>query len=379
MQKPSEKPINKCYASGACAKRPGWQFPENVLFGRSHRSNAGLSLIQDVIRLQKEVLEIPDDYFLGIIDGSSTGAMETLIWSLLGARGVDVLAHCIFSNHWAYDIKNELRLEDVRIIKADFPAMADTASIDSARDLVFCWTSTTSGVSFRNAEWIKDDRSGLAICDAASAAFATKIDWKKLDAVAFSWQKGLGGEAGFGSIVLSPRAISRLETYKPAWPIPRIFRIANDRKVNFNLFQGHTINTPSMICLKDFYDNLLWAKSIGGMNELLNRVNRNYEAAQNWIAQQSVFQFLADEKYRARHIACLDIKTDKYQSLNEAQKWEFLKKMTAICEEEDVGFDILGHIATKPHLRVWMGATIESEDLQKFFPWLEWAYYQACE
>ena len=352
------------FASGPCAKPPHWKPPKCEFAGRSHRSKDGLAKIQEILNLQRKILKIPNNYFIGIVAGSTTGAMETLLWSLLGARGIDVLNQCIFSNHWANDIVNELKIADVKQIKADFPLVADVTQVDFRRDVVFCWSSTTSGVCYPNQDWIKSDRKGLTICDATSAAFIVKFDWSKFDAMAFSWQKGLGGEAGFGMIVLSPRAIERLENYKPSWPVPRIFRIAQDKRVNFKIFEGHTINTPSMICIEDFCNCLKWAEGIGGIDALVQRVSENYATAEKWISGQKIFKFLVDKKCRAPHIICLDLVSEKYQTLSEVQKWEFLKNIVKICAKEKIGNDILGHVLTKPHIRVWAGPTIESADLE---------------
>jgi phosphoserine aminotransferase len=296
--------------------------------------------------------------------------METLLWSLLGERGVDVLTSCVFSEHWSYDVTAELKIPDARIIRAEFPNISDVSEVDFNRDVVFCLSYTTSGAAFRNLDWIQSERRGLTICDAASGAFAIDCDWRKLDATAFSWQKGLGGEAGFGSIVLSPQAIARLESYIPCRPIPRIFRIANGGRVNFPIFDGFTINTPSMLCLEDFLDALTWADELGGMKALLHRVRRNEEVVKKWIARQKDFRFLVDEKYRAPHIACFEVTSASYQALDEKDKWNFLREIVAICQKEGVGFDFLGHIMTKPHLRVWCGPTVEAEDLEKFLPWI---------
>jgi phosphoserine aminotransferase len=326
---------------------------------------------------QKKVLDIPEDYRLGIVPASASGAMETILWALLGERGVDVLACCVFSNCWGHDVVWELKISDVRLIKENFPKLADVSQVDFARDLVFCLSSTTSGASYHDLDWIPPNRKGLVLCDAASAVFTMDIDWNKLDAVAFSWQKGLGGESGFGSIVLSPRAISRLETYKPEWAIPRIFRIAADKKVKFDLFEGYTINSPSMFCLEDFRNSLIWADSIGGQKALIQKVKQNYDVVQQWLIQQEIFCFLVEEKYRAYHVICLDVLSEEYQSKSEEDKWIFLKKIVEICEEENVGFDFLGHIHTKPNLRIWTGPTIDASDLEKFLPWLEIAYKRA--
>jgi phosphoserine aminotransferase len=362
------------FSSGPCEKYPCWESPTGILAGRSHRSTEGLHLIQDTLTLQREILNIPDDYYIGMVSASSTGAMETLLWSLLGARGIDIVSHCVFSRHWENDIVNELQLNDVRVFRAEFPNMADTQDVHFNRDVVFCWTSTTSGVSFKNANWIKADRTGLTICDAASAMFVFNMDWHKLDATAFSWQKGLGGEAGFGMVVLSPRAIERLESHKPSWPMPRIFRLATNKKVNFDVFKGYTINTPSMICLEDFKNALIWAKKIGGLNALMQRVQDNYQAVNEWLSKSIDIKFLVKEKYRAHHIACFDIISEKYQQLSEKDKWTFLKQIVQLCEEEQRGFDFLGHILTKPHLRVWCGPTIETNLLKNFLQHMERTY-----
>jgi phosphoserine aminotransferase len=333
-----------------------------------------MRLMQEALNFQRKVLNVPDDYYIGMVSASSTGAMETLMWSLLGAKGVDVVSHCIFSKHWENDIIGELRLPDVRVFRAEFPNIADTQEVDFDRDVVFCWTSTTSGVSFKDANWIKSDRTGLTICDAASAMFVLDMDWNKLDATAFSWQKGLGGEAGFGSIVLSPRAISRLESHKPNHAIPRIFRIAENKAVNYSIFDGFCINTPSMLCLEDLHENLTWANELGGIKALAQKVQRNKEIVEKWISEQSTFKFLIDEKYRAPHIACFNPVSDGYLSMSESDRWAFLKKIVKFCEEEGVGFDFLGHTLTKPHLRVWCGPTVEADDLEKFLPWVRHAH-----
>ncbi|MDR2067692.1 MAG: aminotransferase class V-fold PLP-dependent enzyme [Holosporaceae bacterium] len=369
-----EKPSRVNFSSGPCAKRRSWAPPSGRFVGRSHRSADGLQLIRDILSLQRKVLDIPDEYYIGMVGASTTGAMETLMWSLLGARGVDIISLCIFSKHWENDIANELRLRDVRAFRAEFPNIADTGNVDFNRDVVFCWTSTTSGASFKDANWIEADRSGLTICDAASAAFALELDWRKFDATAFSWQKGLGGEAGFGTVVLGPRAISRLESHKPNHAIPRIFRIAENKVVNYAIFDGFCINTPSMLCLEDFYENLIWADELGGIKALTKKVQRNNEIVKKWISEQDTFKFLVDEKYRAPHIACFDVASRAGLSMSDDEKLTFLKKIVKFCEEEAVGFDFLGHTLTKPHLRVWCGPTIEADDLEKFLPWICYAH-----
>ncbi|MDR0753426.1 MAG: hypothetical protein LBE95_02030 [Holosporaceae bacterium] len=369
-----KKPALAKFSSGPSAKYPGWIAPRGEFVSRSHRSASCLKLIQEIIALQKKILKIPDNYLVGITTASASGAVEALLWSLLGERGIDVLACCVFSDLWANDIVVEMKISDVRLLKENFPRLADVTQINFTRDLVFCLSATTSGAAYSNVDWIPENREGLVICDAASAVFTMDFDWNKLDAVAFSWQKGLGGEGGFGTIVLGPRAISRLESYKSERAIPRIFRISTDKKVNFNLFEGYTINTPSALCMEDFRNSLLWADNIGGMPMLIQRVRQNYAVVQQWVAQQRIFSFLVEEKHRAHHIACLDIISDEYQSKSEEDRWIFLKKIVAICEEEGVGFDFLGHALTKPHLRIWTGPTIDFQDLERFLPWLEVAY-----
>lgn len=375
------KSINTNFSSGPCAKRKGWTPPSQELLGRSHRSPAGLAKINQTTDLMRKVLEIPKDYLVGIVSGSNSGSMETLLWNLLGPRAVDIFAGCVFGKSWDYDIEKELGIKDVCVFGSKFPHLCDTSGIDSSHDLVFCWTSTTSGASYHNADWISDDRTGLTICDATAAAFACDLDWSKLDATSFSWQKALGGEAGLGTIVLSPRAVERLQTYSPSWPIPRIFRIAVDRKVNFDMFnKGCLINTPSMMCIEDFCDSLEWADSIGGMPAMKRRVGANYECLKGWLNTQhnrnndgepKLFDFLVEESERAHHIGCLDILDKRYRRLSVADKWQFLKNMAAECAKEGSGHDFIGHAATEPHIRIWMGPTIDPEDLEAFLPRME--------
>lgn len=375
MNRRSLSSLTVNFSSGPCAKRKDWQMPSNRLFGRSHRSVDGLARIQEVIALMRKILIVPDDYLIGIVSGSDTGAMETLMWNLLGARGVDVLASCTFGRAWAHDVTEELKISDSRVFYSDFPNLCDTSEVDFSRDVVFCQTSTTSGASFRNADWIRTNREGLTLCDATSAVFTCDIDWSKLDATAFSWQKGLGGEAGLGTIVLSPRAVSRLESYRPTWPIPRIFRIVSDKKINFKIFDGYLINTPSMMCFEDFYDALQWADTIGGLPKLIERVERNYDFVRKWVANQDLFRFLVRESQRAHHICCLDINDRRYQELSVGKKWDFLRRIVTTCEQEGSGYDFLGHIATEPHLRFWMGPTIDVDDVEHVLAHVE----QACK
>lgn len=369
---------NKCFGSGPCAKHEGWSFPDCFIAGRSHRSKEGLSLIRKTVHLQRKILGIPDDYLVGTCTASCTGGMELLLWNLLGARPVDVLAYCVFSNHWAHDVVEELKIPDTTIISENFPKMADVAKANFSHDVIFCLSSTTSGVSFRDTNWIPENREGLTICDASSGAFIIDVDWKKLDAVAFSWQKALGCEGGFGTVVLSPRAVDRLKNFRPNRAIPRIFRIVNDGKVNMDFFNGATINTPSLLCFQDFYETLLWADYSGGLPFLRKEVEKNYQAVCNWISSQSVFKFLVEEKFRAHHIACLDINNEKYQRLPEGDKWRFLHQILDLAAEKEYGYDFLGHALTKPHIRIWCGPTIECEDLEAFLPRLLEVYMEVA-
>lgn len=358
-----------CFGSGPCAKRKGWGFSDFSIVGRSHRSKEGMDLIRKVLRLQRKILRIPDDYLMGICPASCTGGMELLMWNLLGAKPVDVLAYCVFSNHWAYDIVEELKIPNTTLIKEDFPKMADVSKVDFSHDVEFCLSSTTSGVSFHDTNWIPADREGLTICDASSGAFIIDVDWKKLDAVAFSWQKALGGEGGFGVIVLSPKAVERLKTFRPNRAIPRIFRIVNDGELNMPFFDGATINTPSMLCFQDVYDTLVWADQSGGLSFLQQKVEKNYQTVCNWMKSQNVFKFLVEEKFRAHHIACLDINNEKYRRLSKDDQWNFLHQILDLAAEKQYGYDFLGHaLAAEPHIRIWCGPTIESEDLQTFLP-----------
>lgn len=360
--------INKCFGSGPCAKRKGWTFPNFRLAGRSHRSEEGMKLIQDTVRLQREILGIPDDYLVGICAASCTGGMELLMWNLLGIKPVDVLSYCVFSNHWAHDVVEELKVSEVNLIKEEFPRIADVSQVNFDHDLVFCLSSTTSGVSFKDTDWIAKDRKGLTICDASSGAFIVDVDWNKLDATAFSWQKALGGEGGIGVVVLSPRAVQRLKEFRPDRAIPRIFRIVNNGEVSLAFFEGSTINTPSLMCFQDIYESLLWVKESGGISFLRDKVERNYKVVCDWLKTQTIFKFLVEEKFRAHHIACLDIDKDWYQNLSEDQKWIFLKKIVAKASQMQCGYDFLGHILSKPHLRIWCGPTIDAEDLEAFLP-----------
>lgn len=360
--------MNNKFGSGPCAKFAALAATyKNEYLGRSHRSAAGLKKIQQVMALIKTCLKIPENYKLAIIGGGNTGATETLIWTLVGERGIDVLQYGVFSKYWANDIINELNVKDVRIFESQYWTLEHKEKVDFNRDLAFCWTETTTGVSVNNVDWIPDDRKGLVICDATAAVYCEDIDWNKLDAVSFSWQKGLGGEAGLGCVVLSPRAIERLRTFIPKnRPIPRLYRIAKNGEINFGIFEGKTINTPSMLSIEDYEKCLKFAIDSGGLDFLLERVAKNYNAAKSILKTQSRWDFIVkDENFRAKNVICLDLLDENYQSLSEEEKWNFLRKIAKDMEDRNIACDILGHIWTKPHIRIWAGPTIETDDLER--------------
>ena len=377
---PARRPQNPCFSSGPCAKRPGWSpsVLADALVGRSHRSGPGKARLADVLDRSRTLLGVPDDYRIGIVPASDTGAVEMALWSLLGARGTDVLAWESFGSGWVTDITKQLKLEDVRILEAPYGALPDLAQADWSRDVVFTWNGTTSGVRVPNGDWIPDDRAGLSICDATSAAFAMALPWDKLDVVTYSWQKVMGGEAQHGVLVLSPRAVERLENYVPPWPMPKIFRLTSGGKLNEGIFRGETINSPSMVCVEDALDGLTWAESIGGAAALLARSNDNLAAIEDWVAQTDWVSFLAsDPANRSCTSVCLSIVDPWFLGLASDGQAAIPKKIDALLEKEDVAYDINGYRDAPPGLRIWAGATIETDDLVALFPWLDWAFASA--
>jgi phosphoserine aminotransferase len=378
IAKPASRPARPFFSSGPCAKRPGWT-PEiltNATLGRSHRSKAGKDRLADVIRLSREILGIPDEYRLGIVPASDTGAVEMALWSLLGARPVDVLVWESFSGEWAGDIAKELKIEN-RAIKTRYGALPDLSVVDWTRDVVFAWNGTTSGVKVPNGDWIPDDRQGLAICDATSAVFAMEIPWAKLDVVTWSWQKVLGGEAAHGMIALSPRAVEHLTTHTPAWPLPKIFRLAKDGKLIEGIFKGETINTPSMLCVEDQIDALKWAQSIGGLPALVRRSNANLAALEAWVERTPWVAFLAqDQAIRSNTSVCLKIVDPRVQALPETEQAKFAAAIAGLLEKEGAAFDIGSYRDAPPGLRIWCGATVDTADLDALIPWLDWAFAQ---
>ncbi len=379
MIKPSVVPKNPNFSSGPCAKRPGWTVDvlQSALIGRSHRSKPGKARLQEVIDRSKAVLGMPTDYLCGIVPASDTGAIEMALWSLLGPRGVDLLGWESFGKGWITDVQKQLRLNDSRAFAADYGQLPDLTQVDWQRDVVFTWNGTTSGVRVPDGDWIAADRAGLAICDATSAVFAMPMPWDKLDVVTWSWQKVLGGEAAHGMIALNPRAVARLESYKPAWPMPKIFQMTKSGKVDLSIFEGSTINTPSMIAVEDALDGLKWAESIGGLPALLARSNANLAALADWVAQSSWAAFLVDRpEIRSNTSICLKIVDPAYTALAENDQAAKAKRLADLLEKEGAAYDIASYRDAPPGLRIWGGATVETSDIQALLPWLDWAYTQ---
>src|SRR5579872_948977 len=377
VAKPALRPHVPHFSSGPCAKRPGWN-PQNLkdaALGRSHRAKIGKEKLKLAIELTREVLQVPADSKIGIVPASDTGAVEMALWSLLGARPVTTLSWESFGETWTGDIVNQLKLRDVTKLAAAYGDIPDLSKVDAACDIVFTWNGTTSGVRVPNADWISAKREGLAICDATSAAFAQPLDWPKLDVVTFSWQKALGGEAGHGMLVLSPRAVERLETYKPAWPLPKIFRMTKGGKLNEGIFVGETINTPSMLCVEDYLDTLNWAKSVGGLKALMARADANLKALADWKAKTPWIDFLAkDASIRSNTSVCLKFTDPAVASLTVDAQIDFIKKMVGLVEKEGAGYDFAGHRDAPAGLRIWCGATVEASDVALLTRWLDWAF-----
>lgn len=377
MNKPDLKPVNPCFSSGPCPKRPGWEPSalEAALLGRSHRSKAGKARLKEAIDRTRAVLGVPDTYRIGIVPGSDTGAVEMALWSLLGARPVDVLAWESFGSEWVKDVLDELGVADARKLTAPYGALPDLTAVDFSHDVVFVWNGTTSGVRLANGDWIDADRAGLTICDATSAAFAMELPWPKLDVVTFSWQKVLGGEAAHGVLVLSPRAVERLESYTPPWPLPKLFRLTKKGQLDEALFEGATINTPSMLCVEDYLDALKWAEQLGGLSALCQRSRDNLAVLEAWVARTPWIAFLASEPaLRSSTSICLKIVADWFQALTDDEQAAFTKSLSGLLEKEGVALDINAYRSAPPGLRIWGGATVEAEDLSRLIPWLEWAY-----
>ena len=377
---PGFRPANPNFSSGPCAKRPGWslQALSDAPLGRSHRAKVGKSKLKLAIDLTREVLQVPADYRIGIVPASDTGAVEMALWSLLGARPVDLLAWESFGEGWVTDVVKQLQLKDTRTLKSGYGELPNLAEVNCDNDVVFTWNGTTSGVRVPNADWIAADRKGLTICDATSAAFAQKLDFAKLDVVTFSWQKALGGEAAHGVLILSPRAVERLESYKPAWPLPKIFRMTKGGKLIEGIFEGETINTPSMLCVEDYIDALNWAKSIGGLDALVARADANTKAIADWKAKTSWVDFLAKSvAIRSNTSVCLKVVDPAITALPADQQAAFAKQLATLLEKEKVAYDIGAYRDAPPGLRIWCGATVEKSDVEALTAWLDWAFAEA--
>jgi phosphoserine aminotransferase len=378
---PEIRPANPCFSSGPCAKRPGFSLQSlaAATLGRSHRAVEPKARLAEVITRSRSILGIPDDWRVGIVPASDTGAVEMALWSLLGARGVDILSFESFGEGWATDIVRHLKLKDARVLSASYGRLPELAAVDLANDIVFTWNGTTSGVRMPNAAWIPADRQGLAICDATSAAFAMALPWQKLDVVTWSWQKVLGGEAAHGMLALTPRAVERLESYTPPWPLPKIFRLTSKGKLTEGVFKGETINTPSMLCVEDALDGLRWAERIGGLPALIARSEANLAAVADWVARSDWAAFLAeDAATRSCTSICLKIVAPWFAALPNDGQAKAAKQLASLLEKRGVAYDIGAYRDAPPGLRIWAGATVETADVKALLPWLDWAAEQVA-
>jgi phosphoserine aminotransferase len=375
--RPVNRPASSLFSSGPCAKRPGWSLDVlgDASIGRSHRAKGLKDKLLRVIEDSRSILGIPADYRIGIVPASDTGAFEMAMWSMLGARGLDILAWESFGQGWVSDITKQLKLDDTRVLDAPYGALPDLSAVDFSRDVVFTWNGTTSGVRVPDGDWISDDRAGLTMCDATSAAFAMDLPWDKLDVVTWSWQKVLGGEAQHGMLVLSPRAVERLESYTPPWPMPKIFRLTKAGKLDEAIFKGSTINTPSMLCVEDHLDALDWSREIGGLEALIARSNANFAVIADWVAASDWAQFLAaDPAQRSTTSVCLVIADPWFESLSGDEQAAAAKAIAGRLDQEGVAFDVGAYRDAPPGLRIWAGATVEASDLAALMPWLDWAF-----
>ena len=376
-EKPKNKPACLNFSSGPCTKRPGWSVDvlKDALLGRSHRSSEGKLKLNKAIEDTKELLSIPNDYKVGIVPASDTGAIEMAMWNLLGARPVEVLSWEVFGKDWKIDIEEQLKIRESNYHDVEFGLLPDLSKVNFDNDVIFTWNGTTSGVRVPNADWIPDNRKGLTLCDATSAVFAQELDWDKLDATSFSWQKVLGGEAGHGMLILSPRAIEHLKKFTPSWPIPKIFRLTKNGKVIEGVFSGETLNTPSMLCVEDYLDVLSWVKSIGGSKGTIERVEKNFIIIDDWVKKNSWIEFLClDRNNLSNTSVCLKFEQELAKEDEDVQR-DFAKSIGKILEEENVAFDIVNHRNAPPGLRIWCGATVEAGDLVALLPWVDWAYF----
>jgi phosphoserine aminotransferase len=378
--RPAARPARAQFSCGPTVKHPGWSLQklENAPLGRSHRAKTAKSRLKLAIDLTREVLQVPADHHIGIVPASDTGAVEIALWSLLGPRGVDVLAWEAFSGDWVTDVVKQLKIADARGLVAHYGEIPDLAAVNFDHDVVFAWNGTTAGVRVPNGDWIPSDRKGLTICDATSAAFAQRLDWAKLDVATFSWQKVLGGEAGQGMLILGPRAVERLETYTPPWPLPKIFRLTKGGKLNQGIFEGETINTPSLLCVEDYIEALHWAKSEGGLDGLIARADRNSKALSDWVERTPWVDFLAaDPKIRSNTSVCLKIVDPAVTALSPEGHAAFAKSIADLLEKEHIAYDIGSYRDAPAGLRVWCGATVETSDIEALTQWLDFAFTNA--
>ena len=376
IEKPKNKPQCLNFSSGPCTKRPGWSVDvlKDALLGRSHRSTEGKNKLKKAIDDTKRLLCIPENYEVGIVPASDTGAIEMAMWNLLGSRPVEALSWEVFGKDWKKDIQEQLKIPESNYHDVNFGFLPDFSKVDFNNDIIFTWNGTTSGVRIPNANWIPDNRKGLTLCDATSAVFAQELDWNKLDATSFSWQKVLGGEAAHGVLVLSPKAIKHLETYTPQWPIPKIFRLTKNKKLIEGLFRGETLNTPSMLCVEDYLDVLSWVDNLGGYKNTIKRAQNNFEVIYDWVKENSWIDFLCEDEVNLSNTSvCLKFSEELARKSEDEQR-NFAKSIGRILEEEAVAFDIVNHRSAPPGLRIWSGATVEKEDIITLLPWIEWSY-----
>jgi len=377
LVKPINKPLNPNFSSGPCAKRPGWELSalKNTPIGRSHRSKECKDKLNEAIIKSKQILKLPDSYALAIMTGSNTGALEAAMWSLLGFKGVDVLAWENFGKDWVIDVLEQLKIENVNSHVADYGKLPDLKKVNFKNDVIFTWNGTTAGVRVPDAKWIPENREGLTMCDATSGIFAMDIDFTKLDVISWSWQKVLGGEAAHGMLALSPRALKRLETHTPKWPIPKLFRLANKKKVIKGVFEGATINTPSMICVEDVLDSLKWVESVGGTSELIKISNKNLKIVEDWVNSSDWVKFMCEDKNtRSSTSITLLIKDEWFNKFGEEDQRNVIKKIVLKLDKEDVAKDIIGYPKAPPSLRLWGGSTVQNNDMKALLPWIDWAY-----
>jgi len=378
IKRPDTKPRNPCFSSGPCAKRPGWSISNLQTFslGRSHRSKIGKDKIKELISLSRNILKLPNDYRLGVVAGSDTGAIEMAMWSLLGRLDVEILSWENFGYDWVKDCVNELKLKNLKIHEADYGKIPDLSKVNFNNDVIFTWNGTTSGVCVPNSDWIKNQRKGLVLCDATSSIFAMPMDYRKLDVITWSWQKVLGGEAAHGMIVLSPKALDRLKNYNPSWPIPKIFRLAENNKVIEGIFEGETINTPSLLCIEDCIDALVWIESIGGLNGAIKRSQKNLQEIKFWVKEnRNWIDFLSErEDTTSSTSICLKIVDPNFKKLSKDNQINIIRTVNQTLEKENVAYDINSYRTAPLGFRIWGGATVDSSDIEKLLPWIKWAY-----